>query len=94
MARPQGSFETVWQAVRQIPAGSVASYADIADAALGTRRAARTVGWALSSCPSDVPWWRVIRADGRLPGIRDDLQARLLRAEGFSRYRASLPRAR
>jgi methylated-DNA-protein-cysteine methyltransferase related protein len=68
--------------VRAIPPGRTASYADVAEEAIGSRRAARTVGWALASCPADVPWWRVVHATGVLAGVNDRVQARLLRAEG------------
>lgn len=62
-------FEQVYLIVRQIPRGKVASYGQIA-AILGHPRAARTVGWALSSLPEsqvdEVPWQRVINAHGRI----------------------------
>ena len=78
------TFQVILAAVRTIPRGDTASYADVAQRALGSRSAARTVGWALSRCPADVPWWRVIRASGALPGVHDTLQARLLRSEGVT----------
>ncbi len=77
------TFRDVLDAVRAIPPGCTASYADVAELAIGSRRAARTVGWALASCPEDVPWWRVVRATGELPGVNDRAQTRLLRAEGI-----------
>src|SRR5258708_17828283 len=91
------SFTAVWRAVQRGPRGGVASYGDTAEAVFGSRRAARTVGWALVACPPEVPWWRIIRADGCLPGVRDDLQAELLRSEGcvaVPRPRQRSPRAR
>jgi len=33
---------------------------------LGNPRAARTVGWALSACPDDLPWQRVVKMDGTI----------------------------
>jgi alkylated DNA nucleotide flippase Atl1 len=78
------TFQVILAVIREIPRGHTASYADVAQRALGSRSAARTVGWALSRCPADVPWWRVIRASGALPGVHDALQARLLRSEGVS----------
>jgi methylated-DNA-protein-cysteine methyltransferase-like protein len=83
------TFQSILDTVRAIPPGSTASYADVAELAIGSRRAARTVGWALASCPADVPWWRVVRASGELPGVNDRVQTRLLRAEGI-RVRRSL----
>lgn len=62
-------FHQVYLVVRQIPPGKVASYGQIA-AMLGHPRAARTVGWALATLPAteeeDVPWQRVINAQGRV----------------------------
>lgn len=76
-------FHMILDVVRAIPPGCTASYADVAEIAIGSRRAARTVGWALASCPGDVPWWRVVRTTGDLPGVNDRVQTRLLRAEGI-----------
>ena len=61
--------------VRAIPAGRVAAYGDV------TPGAPRHAGRVLSeSHEPDVPWWRVVRADGSLAkGAR---QKALLRAEG------------
>ena len=35
---------------------------------LGCPGAARTVGWALSVCPDDLPWQRVVKIDGTITG--------------------------
>ncbi|HVC03583.1 MAG TPA: MGMT family protein [Candidatus Acidoferrales bacterium] len=80
--RAPRTFQRILDEVRAIPPGHTASYADVAELAIGSRRAARTVGWALVSCPADVPWWRVVRATGELPGVNDRTQTRHLRAEG------------
>jgi O-6-methylguanine DNA methyltransferase len=77
----------VYQLVRSIPRGRVASYGAVA-AVLGKPRAARGVGQALRTLPdgSDVPWWRVINGRGEvsigglLHGRR--LQRALLEGEG------------
>jgi methylated-DNA-protein-cysteine methyltransferase-like protein len=80
-------FEQVYQVVRHIPAGKVATYGQIARM-LGKPRAARTVGWALHSLPSgsDVPWQRVINARGTISldarGPGGAIQRVLLEAEG------------
>jgi len=80
-------FEQVYQAVRHIPPGKVATYGQIARL-LGNPRAARTVGWALHSLPSgsDVPWQRVINASGTISldtrGPGGAIQRVLLEAEG------------
>lgn len=77
------SWEDVYEVVRAIPRGEVASYGDVA------RRLRRTispaaVGWALAACPDDVPWHRVVRANGSLAVDEDGRgrQRRLLVREG------------
>jgi len=45
----------------------VVSYGQIA-CMLGRPRAAREVGWAMSSCPEHLPWQRVVTADGSVSG--------------------------
>lgn len=81
--------ERVYEVVRRIPAGQVASYGDVA-ALAGRPRHARHVGRALSRLPEDttVPWWRVVRAGGgiALPAFdhADRLQRALLASEGVT----------
>jgi methylated-DNA-protein-cysteine methyltransferase-like protein len=60
-------FARVYQVVRMIPHGRVATYGQIA-AIVGDRRAARTVGWALNALRegTEVPWHRVINAQGMI----------------------------
>jgi methylated-DNA-protein-cysteine methyltransferase-like protein len=84
-------FEEVYALVRQIPRGQVATYGQIA-VYLGSPQGARTVGWAMRAAPDDVPWQRVINAQGRISTAGRDpddvgLQRALLEAEGivFSR---------
>lgn len=80
-AADNNSFErAVIDAVRNLRRGEVASYGEIAQDA-GFSGAARAVGNVLSA-GADVPWWRVVRADGRLVSPSAEKQARLLRAEG------------
>jgi methylated-DNA-protein-cysteine methyltransferase-like protein len=59
--------DRVYEVVRRIPPGKVATYGQIARL-LGQPRAAREVGWALRDLPEglDVPWQRVINAQGRV----------------------------
>ncbi len=80
-------FERVYQVVRQIPPGKVATYGQIARL-LGEPHAARTVGWALrASDSSDIPWHRVINAQGRISAagrrVEGDLQRAMLEDEGI-----------
>ena len=74
--------------VRRIPSGRVATYGQIAQLA-GLGAHARLVGYALAALPedSDVPWHRVVNAQGRVsprgtPGW-DRLQRALLEGEGI-----------
>ena len=82
-------FEQVYQVVRCIPPGKVATYGQVARI-LGKPRGARTVGWALHSMPegSDVPWQRVINARGIITldahGPGGAIQRALLEAEGIA----------
>jgi len=57
----------VYEIVGQIPYGKVISYGEIARL-LGSPRAARQVGWAMRNCPEDLPWQRVVMADGSITG--------------------------
>lgn len=63
----EDNHQRIWQVVASIPAGKVASYGQVAMLA-GLPRGARLVGRVLSSLPRDskLPWYRVIRADGKL----------------------------
>jgi methylated-DNA-protein-cysteine methyltransferase-like protein len=60
-----GFFTQVYVIVRQVPRGHVVTYGQIAHA-LGSPRAARSVGWAMRDCPDDVPWHRVVNARGEI----------------------------
>ncbi|MDD3058962.1 MAG: methylated-DNA--[protein]-cysteine S-methyltransferase [Sphaerochaeta sp.] len=76
-------FSQVYEVVSRIPYGMVASYGHIA-LLLGDPRQARTVGWALSQCPEELPWHRVVRSDGSIAEREHDaLQRVLLEAEGI-----------
>lgn len=83
----------VWEIVKKIPVGKVATYGQVAalvqlpdGVSPQDYRAfgARWVGRAMSSCPSDVPWQRVINSQGKisLSGPSADTQRRLLEEEG------------
>ncbi len=65
----------VIEQVRDIPPGRVTTYGDL------TPGAPRRAGAVLSRCEEpDVPWQRVVRADGSL--AKGERQRRLLEAEG------------
>lgn len=57
--------EAVLSIVNLIPAGKVLTYGDIAE--ILERGGPRQVGAVMSKGSADVPWWRVLRADGRPP---------------------------
>lgn len=81
-------FEQVYDVVRQIPKGRVTSYGAIA-AALGTRKSARMVGWAMNNAHAqgNVPAHRVVNRQGLLTGkmhfATPDQMQQLLEAEGI-----------
>jgi len=66
--------------VEAIPHARVMTYGDIA-AELGSR-GARAVGRVLAAEGSSVPWWRVVRADGRPPAGHEVEALKHYRAEG------------
>jgi methylated-DNA-protein-cysteine methyltransferase related protein len=82
----------VWEIVRQIPSGRVMAYGQVGaliPVPIGMSLKdydafkARWVGGAMAQCPNDVPWWRVINAQGKIserPGARE--QRERLKAEG------------
>lgn len=81
-------YDQIYETVRRIPPGKVASYGQIARL-LGKPRGARAVGWALHNLPegSDVPWQRVINAQGIISleahGLGGEIQKALLEEEGI-----------
>ena len=62
-------YEKIYEAVKQIPSGKVATYGQIA-ALAGNPKAARVVGNALhvNPEPDKIPCFRVVNAHGRLTG--------------------------
>ena len=81
-----GTFQAIWDAVRQIPAGKVATYGQIARL-VGRPRGARLVGYAMAACPdNDVPCHRVVDRFGGTKKAFDtfmpDGQRFLLESEG------------
>jgi len=67
--------EEVLRRVDEIPPGFVRTYGDVSPGA------PRFAGSALFECDDpDLPWWRVVRADGSL--AKGNRQRERLRAEG------------
>ncbi|MBQ2223628.1 MAG: MGMT family protein, partial [Oscillospiraceae bacterium] len=79
----------VYEAVRRIPKGSVATYGQIAEA-IGNRRLSRVVGYALHVNPEPgvIPCHRVVKRDGEVSSAfafgGANRQVELLRAEGVT----------
>lgn len=93
-------FDRVYDAVRRIPRGRVATYGQVA-LLLGVPRGARAVGWALRALrgrtATRVPWHRVLGASGRISlrgGSGPVEQRRRLEREGvrFQNGRIDLKR--
>ena len=75
--------------VREIPAGFVRAYGDVSPGS------PRFAGSVLFACDDpDLPWWRVVRADGSL--AKGERQKRHLIAEGvpFRSERVDMGKAR
>jgi methylated-DNA-protein-cysteine methyltransferase-like protein len=90
---PDTAFKSmVWKIARQVPAGRVATYGQIAGLIPAPEGVspeqyqvarARWAGQAMAECPPDVPWQRVINAQGMISPRRGaEEQRRLLEAEG------------
>jgi methylated-DNA-protein-cysteine methyltransferase related protein len=82
-------YTQIYDVVRRIPLGKVATYGQVADLA-GLYGKARLVGYALYQVPleSDVPWQRVVNAKGEISYSiaregGDHLQRNLLEQEGI-----------
>ena len=81
------SLERIYEVVRAIPRGTVASYGQVARLA-GNPRWARVVGYALhvNPDPEETPCYRVVTKDGRTsPAFAfggSDIQRAMLEADG------------
>ena len=63
----KNSYEKIYEVVKQIPKGTVATYGQVA-ALAGNKRWARVVGYALhvNPDPEGIPCYRVVNREGRL----------------------------
>ena len=79
----------IYEAVKKIPRGKVATYGQVAEMA-GNKKRARAVGNALhkNPDPEKIPCYRVVNAKGELAGEfafgGEGAQARLLQADGIA----------
>ncbi len=82
------TFEKIYEVVKSIPKGKVATYGQVALLA-GNPRWARVVGYALhvNPYPGIIPCHRVVNREGRVaPGFAfggEDVQRQLLESEGI-----------
>jgi len=67
---PGSREQQILAAVRAIPEGFVRTYGDLSPGA------PRLAGTVLANTAAEVPWWRVVRADGSLP-VGESQRARL-----------------
>lgn len=83
----QSTFELIYNVVKQIPKGTVATYGQVASLA-GNKRWARVVGYALhvNPDPEHIPCHRVVNREGAVSEAfafgGGNRQVELLRAEG------------
>ena len=78
---PDELHRTVARVVRAIPRGRVLSYSRVAVLA-GLPGRARLIGKVMGRIGSQLPWWRVLRADRTMAEEVRVEQARRLRREG------------
>ncbi|MEM7799906.1 MAG: MGMT family protein [Chloroflexota bacterium] len=93
LGKQQTYYEAVWELVRQVPYSSVVTYGQVAqlidrpagvDAVIYKAFGPRWVGEAMAACPSDVPWQRVINAQGKISQRPGSTQQRaMLETEGI-----------
>lgn len=81
-------LQQLWEMVRAIPPGYVATYGSLG-AAMKNPVSGFLVGRWMAQCPADVPWWRVVAKAGTFPiGKRDPHaewdQRQMLEREGVS----------
>ena len=84
----------VWKIARQIPPGKVSTYGQVASFVPPPEGVkpedfkafrARWAGQAMADCPPDVPWQRVINAEGKIsPRPGAEMQRQLLEGEGVT----------
>lgn len=95
MSSPTSEFRaSVFEIVRAIPPGRVMTYGAVGELipppsnvqwSAYARIRARWVGYALADCPEDIPWHRVVNAQGKIsprPGHGPHIQRILLEEEG------------
>lgn len=83
----QNTFQKIYEVVKKIPYGRVATYGQVAELA-GNRHWARVVGYALhvNPEPDTIPCYRVVTKEGNVSKAfafgGESIQVKLLEAEG------------
>lgn len=89
MSQSSTVFDKIYEVVRRIPKGRVATYGQIALAA-GNPRWARVVGYALhvNPDPESIPCYRVVNREGRVSSAfafgGENIQVELLKNDGVT----------
>jgi methylated-DNA-protein-cysteine methyltransferase-like protein len=78
--------DELWELIKRIPPGRCTSYGALGKA-LFHPATGRMVGRWMRGCPDDIPWWRVVNAQGATPVWKidprvADMQKQLLKDEG------------
>ncbi len=87
MPKNPGLYEQIYTVARQIPAGKVSTYGQIA-AIVGRGCTAREAGYAMAAIKAEdtlTPWHRVINAKGQISdrgGMGPTIQREMLEREG------------
>lgn len=88
MEKEKSVFEKIYEQVKNIPRGKVATYGQIALYA-GNPRWARVVGYALhvNPDPENIPCYRVVNREGRVSKAfvfgGENMQMMMLRSDGI-----------
>ena len=88
MSQSSTVFDKIYEVVRRIPKGKVATYGQIALVA-GNPRWARGVGYALhcNPDPQSIPCYRVVNREGRVSSAfafgGENIQVQLLKNDGI-----------
>ena len=78
-------YEAIYDLVKLVPCGQVASYGMIASLLSGTTP--RMVGFAMAGVPhnKDIPWWRIINSSGGIsPRSGAERQFEILASEDIA----------
>jgi methylated-DNA-protein-cysteine methyltransferase-like protein len=79
----RGPFQEVWDLVKRIPKGRVATYGQLS-LMIGKKLTPVGVGWAVNSPRASIPWQRVVNGKGGISTekLHPAVQRKLLRSEG------------